>query len=156
MIFLATPHQGSDWPKLMEDVFRVNLPIYIKDFKRGSEFLVKLNQNFRNQAHHLQLTSFRESRETSAYSKRGSPKAIVVDPSSAKIGKCICERLSGFRLRNIDLPHEKIMPLDADHRQICKFSSNQDENYQHVRNAIVATFKRILENGMGRLYGGQT
>ena len=95
MIFLATPHQGSDWPILMEDVLRVSLPLYLKDLSRGSEFLANMNRNFRSQAHQLQLSSFYELRPT-PLSRRSSVRVLVVDPSSAKIGKCISERLKAI------------------------------------------------------------
>ncbi|KAK2608988.1 hypothetical protein QQS21_002468 [Conoideocrella luteorostrata] len=120
MIFLATPHQGSDWPKFVENVLQINsLSRYIKNLSRGSESLMKINEEFERLAHHLQLWSFHELRSTPV-PKGSSFKILVVDPSLARI--------------------------NADHRQICKFNSRSDPNYKLVQHAIVTTVKRILDH----------
>jgi hypothetical protein len=59
-------------------------------------------------------------------------KTVVVDRDSAVLG----------------FTHEGNMPLQANHYQLCKFSSPQDPNYVIVRNvlaAIVADEMRAID-----------
>jgi len=43
--------------------------------------------------------------------------------------------------------NEHIQYLDANHRDICKFTSMNDSNYVKVKNALGTAVESLLENG---------
>ena len=45
------------------------------------------------------------------------------------------------------LPGEKIQPLNADHRHVCKFESRLDSNYADIRNALSKIIDEIERDG---------
>lgn len=45
------------------------------------------------------------------------------------------------------LPEERSQYINADHRHICKFHSEQDANYIVLRNALASTVIGILQDG---------
>ena len=47
-------------------------------------------------------------------------------------------------LRRIGLPEERTRPLNANHREICKFGKRTGSNYVTVRNALISTINPIL------------
>lgn len=126
--FLATPHRGSDLAKLLKNILRV-VSIsrgYVNDIIKSSATLQWLNDEFRQIAGPLELWSFYETQKM----RSNGVNVLVVDPESATLG----------------FPAEMQVPLNADHHNICKFSSLKDPNYILVRNALAATVAK-LESG---------
>lgn len=120
MIFLGTPHRGSDLAKLLSRILSVSLSTkaYVKSLSLDSAELQRINDLFRKHASPIKLWSFYETLPTRILGF-GS---LVVEPHSA----------------TLDLPGEEMAPLDADHRQICKFKTSHDQNYKMIRNSILA------------------
>lgn len=59
-------------------------------------------------------------------------RKLIVDPESATLG--------------YDL--EEQIPMNADHRSICKLSTPKDRNYLSLRNALATTVNNISKIGM--------
>lgn len=133
--FLATPHRGSDLAKLLNNILQIAYSscAYVADLERGSGAIQSINDEFRKYSADLDLWSFYETQKL----KRGVFGALVVDPDSATLG---------YR-------EEKQMPMNADHRSICKFETPTDRNYVILRNALAFTVNNISKMGKVHHHG---
>ena len=129
MYFLATPHRGSDSAKLLNNILHIaySSRAYVADLERGSEALQLINDEFRNYSADMDLWSFYETQKL----KIGVLSTLIVDPDSATLG---------YR-------EEKQMPMNADHRSICKFETPTDPNYVILRNALASTTQSVSKSG---------
>ena len=129
MVFLATPHKGSDLASALNNILRLSAShsprAYISNLDRTSELLALLNDSFRHYIPDLILFSFYESQQTSL----GIRSAIIVQKDSAIL----------------ECPGERIALLNANHRGICKYNSPTDDNYITVRNVLQEINERCLE-----------
>ena len=127
--FLATPHRGSDKADLLNNILRAaySSRAYVVDLGRGSGAIQAINDDFRQYSGTIDLWSFYETQKLNV--KVFS--TLIVDKDSATLG---------YR-------EEKQMPINADHRSICKFDSPTDPNYRILRNALASTVHSI--NGLG-------
>lgn len=127
--FLATPHRGSDSAKLLKDILQISNSsrAYVADLVRGSGAIQSINDEFRKYSADIGLWSFYETQKVSL----GGFNALIVDPDSATLG---------YR-------EERQMPMEADHRSICKFETPSDRNYLILRNALAFTVNEISELG---------
>ncbi|KAB8215064.1 hypothetical protein BDV33DRAFT_208698 [Aspergillus novoparasiticus] len=125
MYFFATPHRGSDLAKLLKHMPQISYSsrAYTSDLKRGSEALQSINDEFRKYSGKVEFWSFYETKKLTM----GFFSSLIEDPDSATLG---------YR-------EEHQIPLNSDHRPICKFESPQDPNYITVRNALALTINRI-------------
>ncbi len=128
IMFLATPHRGSDLAQTLNNILRVSVALptrsYISNLSLQNELLSLLNDSFRHYAADVSLYSFYESRPTTlpVHSK------VIVEKASAVLG----------------YPNERQAMLDANHRQVCKFESPSDPNYIAVREALHSVTETIL------------
>ncbi|KAF2403296.1 hypothetical protein EJ06DRAFT_526885, partial [Trichodelitschia bisporula] len=120
MIFLSTPHIGSDAAPLLGKLISVSVVISDTQFRhsleRNSETLETINEGFRHHTGKLFLASFWETLETPLFaqlSRKFPGKVQVVDKGSARL---MCTG-------------EMYMSLQADHHGVCKYTSRQDSNY---------------------------
>ncbi|OAG43151.1 hypothetical protein AYO21_02437 [Fonsecaea monophora] len=122
--FLATPHQGSDWAKILDRMLHaLSLsPTFVEELKKASGTLQSINEEFRHYFDEFQLFSFYEMQPMKYLRSR------VVEPESAVL----------------NLPGEIQTPMAADHRSICKFKSKTDANYTKLRNSLSMTVSSIL------------
>jgi pimeloyl-ACP methyl ester carboxylesterase len=128
IIFLGTPHRGSNLAKIGRNILQVmgvSKP-YVDDLSANSSYLTDLNSLFQPYAADLHIWSFFETRPVTE-----RPAIVLVDKFSATLG----------------YSHEEVLPLDADHRHICKFSSIEDPNYRKVRNALSRAVEMIQLKG---------
>ena len=130
--FLATPHRGSDSAKLLNNILHIaySSRAYVADLERGSVTVQSINDEFRNYSVDIDLWSFYETQKL----KMGVISTLIVDPDSATLG----------------YPGEKQMPMNADHRSICKFDTLTDPNYVTLRNALASTVQSI--SNLGKVY----
>lgn len=124
--FLATPHRGSDSAKLLNNILQIaySSRAYVEDLERGSRAIQSINDEFRNYSADIDLWSFYETQKLKI---GGVLSTLIVDPDSATLG---------YR-------EEKQMPMNADHRSICKFETPTDPNYVVLRNALASTIQSI-------------
>lgn len=125
IFFIATPHRGSDSAKLLNNLLQAASMsrAYVADLERGSSAIQAINDEFRNYSQGVELRSFYETQKL----KLGMVNMLVVDPESAVLG----------------YPEEKQMPMNADHRSICKFETPKDPNYVILRNALASTVQAV-------------
>ncbi|MCJ1385500.1 hypothetical protein MMC17_008623 [Xylographa soralifera] len=123
--FLATPHRGSDSATLLKNILQIaySSRAYITDLERSSGAIQSINDEFRNYSADIELWSFYETQKLDI----GIFSTFIVDPDSA---------ILGYR-------EEKQMPMNADHRAICKFEASTDPNYIILRNALASTVQSI-------------
>jgi pimeloyl-ACP methyl ester carboxylesterase len=128
--FFATPHRGSDSAKHLNNILQLAYSSrgYVADVKRGSKAIQSINSDFRKYAPDLDLWSFYETHKMSL----GVFNVLIVDPDSAILG----------------YPEERQIPMNADHRSICKFRAPTDSNYVTARNALASTVNDISQLGV--------
>lgn len=120
--FLATPHRGSDSARLLKNILRVaSKRAYVGNLERNSEATQVINDEFRHVSSRLELWSFYETQVMKFFG------SLIVDPESAVLG---------YR-------EEKQVPMNADHRLICKFDTPLDPNYIALRDALASTVARL-------------
>ena len=130
IIFLATPHRGSDSAQQLSNILKASVPhgtkAYIGDLEPGSGALQSINEDFRHYSNDVQIRSFYETLKTQI----GLTSILIVDKESATLG----------------YPNEKSALLNASHRGICKFDTPSDPNYVTLRNSIVSCVEEIIKS----------
>ncbi|CAL8581634.1 hypothetical protein XPA_007322 [Xanthoria parietina] len=121
MLFLSTPHRGTNLAELLNRILAVSIfnhspKHYIAELKRNSPAIHDINEQFRNIAPHLNVFSFYETQQTAV----GPRKMMVLEKDSSILG----------------YPNEISKALEADHHNVCKYTNQQDPNYISVRNAL--------------------
>lgn len=128
--FLATPHRGSDSAQVLHNILHAayNSSAYVAELKRNSGAIQVINDEFRQYSGDVNLWSFYETQKLSLklFSK------LIVDKDSATLG---------YR-------EEKQIPVNADHRSICKFDTPADPNYRTLRNSLASTVHNITRLGI--------
>ncbi|OTA67679.1 hypothetical protein K449DRAFT_388472 [Hypoxylon sp. EC38] len=114
MVFLATPHRGSDLASTLNNVLRISVAhgprAYVSSLERSSDALNRINDAFRHYQNDLRLYSFFETQETSVGPGISS---LIVRKESATLGYL----------------GEQVALLNANHRGVCKFQDPSDSNY---------------------------
>jgi len=126
MVFLATPHRGSNLAEMLNKFLAVSFQStkqYVTDLQKNSARIVDINEQFRNHAEKLEIVSFYETQQTSV----GMKRLFVVERDSAALG----------------YPREISLPLNADHHTVSKFQSRDDPNYVKVRDMIKSMVERF-------------
>ena len=129
IFFLGTPHRGSDSARTLKNVLQIasSAPAYVTELVRGSGSLQVINDEFRQFSNDVELWSFYETQKLSV---KGF-STLIVDPESATLG---------YR-------DERQIPMNADHRSICKFQTPHDQNYLIIRNALVSSMAGLFRSG---------
>ena len=120
IFFLATPHRGADLAQTLSKILNVSSGPrpFVEDLHRNSVATQSINDEFPQHCQDLQLYSFYETLPTSL----GIGKSLVVDKDLATLGYA----------------NERTAYLSANHREVCKFNSSADPNYQTIRNAMAS------------------
>ncbi|KAI5927329.1 hypothetical protein F4810DRAFT_650319 [Camillea tinctor] len=120
VVFLSTPHRGSELAKLLNKILSATVGLtpkhYVSELIQNGPFLRMINEQFRHLAPSLQIFSFYETLRTSL----GISSSLIVDSESARLG----------------YPGEISRSLNADHHNACKFESPNDPNYRVVLGAL--------------------
>ncbi|KAL8845694.1 MAG: hypothetical protein Q9221_009152 [Calogaya cf. arnoldii] len=121
MFFLATPHRGADLAQLLTKILNVTSGQrpFVTDLHRNSLATQSINDEFPQYSRDLQLFSFYETLPTSY----GVGKSLVVDKD----------------LAILNYVNERTAYLNANHRDVCKYTNQNDPNYKTVRNALAST-----------------
>lgn len=130
MIFLATPHKGSQYADTLNNILKAvpqsGTKAYIMDLAQNSSALQDINEQFRHVCGDLQLISFHETKKTNL---GAGFKRILVDKESSILG----------------YPGEQSSSLVADHHGMTKFKNVQDSNYIDIRNALRYIVRDFVE-----------
>ncbi|TVY35936.1 Vegetative incompatibility protein HET-E-1, partial [Lachnellula subtilissima] len=127
VIFLATPHRGSDVAQVLLKLLNLmgGQRPYVTDLNRDSETIRLINDEFPERCQDLLLYSFYETLPTSFAIR----KSLVVERDLATMGHA----------------NERRAYLNADHRNVCKYVSRSDPNYLTVRNALASVLAIIRD-----------
>lgn len=121
ILFLATPHRGADLAHLLSRILNLTSGSrpFVADLHRNSVATQSINDEFPQHCQDLQLYSFYETLPTNY----GVGKGLIVDKDLATLGYA----------------NERTAYLNANHREVCKYSAQSDSNYQTVRNALASS-----------------
>ncbi|QKD60441.2 uncharacterized protein FOBCDRAFT_232269 [Fusarium oxysporum Fo47] len=131
VIFLGTPHRGADiayWSKLLAKFANVLTAgkmreDLLKALAPKSTELGTICSQFVERGMRLQIFSLYERHETSGLG------SLVVDEFSAIL----------------HLPNETPIPMEADHRGLCKYLTPSDSCYRTVFNCIEELMDSLIE-----------
>lgn len=128
IVFLSTPHRGTNLAEILNrilsvSVFNHSAKQYVSELNRNSSALHEINEQFKNIAPRLQLASLYETQPTPI----GPRRVMVLEKDSSILG----------------YPMEISKALDADHHNVCKYTSPQDPNYVSVRNILRSLLGRF-------------
>ncbi|KAH0559684.1 hypothetical protein GP486_003804 [Trichoglossum hirsutum] len=136
IVFMGTPHRGSDiahWAGFAARALRAaqigtgtnnNL---LRALEEKSRTLLDISQQFVDRGATLQIRTFYE------IEKLGFMNCLIVDRDSAIL----------------NLPNEKAIPIQANHKTICKFPSVDDQKYKPVWKAIKNLADELTETDPG-------
>lgn len=115
VIFMATPHRGSYLATLAEGLRLIRSTAATNDLVLHSPYLNELDFWYRNNAKKLQISTltFRENRRLHKLCRR----FWIVDPTSA----------------DPNIPDSPVIPVDANHFEICKLSGRESSVYTDIR-----------------------
>ncbi|KAK8102609.1 hypothetical protein PG984_015755 [Apiospora sp. TS-2023a] len=122
--FLGTPHRGSNLAGTLNNILRVSgvgRRAYVAGLETKSEMIRVLSDEFRIHYSGIHLHTFYETQPT-------PPVGLIVDVESATLGYA----------------EERPQLMNACHRDLAKFESNQDSNYRSLRNRLAATVHQIM------------
>lgn len=131
VMFLATPHRGTNLAEVLNRMLSISIQSpknFINELSKSSPALEDLNEQFRHVAPKLDIVSFYETLATAV----GPMKLLVLEKDSSILG----------------FPKEVSKSLNANHHEVCKFSSPQDSNYVSVRNALSHLLSRCWSKVM--------
>ncbi|PYH45433.1 LipA and NB-ARC domain protein [Aspergillus saccharolyticus JOP 1030-1] len=128
ILFLGTPHNGSDvakWGALLQNIcsavmpkkFMESSPHLVKALKTNNETLQNINSLFADMTSRFHIYFFHETLSTDVKGTR----ELIVDESSAAPYMEGVER----------------MGIEADHRHMCKFDNEDSPGYEAVAEALL-------------------
>lgn len=90
MFFLATPHRGSDYAAVLNNILTISGIMssrhYITDITTGSTSAQLINEDFGKHASDLPIFSFYETLQM----KLGISSSLIVEKNSAILGRALC------------------------------------------------------------------
>lgn len=130
ILFLATPHRGADLAQLLSKILSVasGPRPFVEDLQRNSLATQSINDEFPQYCQDLQLYSFYETLPT----RIAMNKTLVVDKDLATLGYA----------------NERTAYLNANHREVCKYGTPTDPNYQTVRNALASSISAFRSDAI--------
>ncbi|KIL88375.1 hypothetical protein FAVG1_08454 [Fusarium avenaceum] len=139
IVFLGTPHRGSDlapWGLLLSNLVSVTSigknirKELLRTLSKDSDTLREISSQFLQRATSLKIMSFIEQQVESPLT------TLVVPEYSAIMG----------------LPNETVLPLNAHHRGLTRFSRKTDQNYILVEAAIREVAYGSMDEDENKLY----
>jgi len=132
IVFLSTPHSGAsmaNWIQYLGKLLRTT--VSVEELEAHHPRLRELNTWYRNHvgALHIQTFVYYETRPTTGM--------LVVDATTADPG----------------IPGVSPIPVDEDHRSICKPASREAQIYRRVKRLLEDT---VLQSGSGNTPGHDT
>ncbi|KIW88778.1 uncharacterized protein Z519_10825 [Cladophialophora bantiana CBS 173.52] len=126
IIFLSTPHRGSNLTLALNLILRATLQSeksFIKELERNSSAIEDINDQFRHVASKLSIVSFYEEHPTLILRR----PLMIVRKDSAILG----------------YQNEESRGLPADHHTICKFASDEDPKFRIVRDTLKGLVEKL-------------
>lgn len=131
IFFLATPHRGADLAQKLSRILQISSGPrpFVADLHRNSLATQSINDEFPQHCQGLQLFSFYETLAINY----GLGKSLIVDKDMATLG----------------YHNERTAYLNANHRDVCRYSTQLDPNYLTVRNALASTLENLRSQVVG-------
>ena len=127
MVFLATPHRGSESAKKLEHFLRYAMVLpsreYVNDLGRNTGAIQAINEDFRHVARYIRLFSFYETLKMASI--------MIVEKDSAVLG----------------YDNEQSQSVNANHRDICRFEKQTDPSYILIRNVLASITADLIKEG---------
>jgi len=157
IVFMGTPHRGSDlvpWALLLGNIVNAAFlgQALRNDLIRGlhprSKMLSEISKAFLHRSVPLKIMSFIELQIESPLLAVVSLRSICLWQwmSLAKPSQVVPEHSA-----RLDLPNEIVYPVNAHHRNICRYSSKSDASYILVEAAI----KEMVLESLALLNSGE-
>lgn len=130
MVFLATPHRGSDPASIASTLIgwaRADKQ-YVEDLERNSNSLKGINDSFSGVANSRSLM-IHSMYETEEMGPRPFARLIVPEDSAV-----------------LGYPGESVSCADANHRNICKFTTQEDRSYVALKNILGAIAQSLIRD----------
>ena len=129
IIFLATPHRGADLAQLLSKILSLSSGPrpFVRDLHRNSLATQSINNEFPQYSQNLHLYSFYKTKPM-AYSLG---KSLVIEKDAAVL----------------DYANKTATYLNANHRDIYKYTAITDSNYKIVRNTLLSVVYGLRETG---------
>lgn len=127
--FLGVPHRGASIARLGDFFAKVLKAATLgkttnssltSDLRQSSKTLKDISAQAVHRLNHLQVLSFFEREKTWG--------ELIVDEDSGRL----------------QIPKERAIPVEADHRNICRFSSSMNQNYKLVGGYVVRLVNDIV------------
>ncbi|KAH9887455.1 hypothetical protein F4778DRAFT_427699 [Xylariomycetidae sp. FL2044] len=134
MVFIATPHTGSELAPILDRLFRMTSGSkpYLDDLRRNSAFIQAINTIFPSQSSDLLLHSFYETEPLSI----GGLRDVIIVPKADAV---------------LNYAHEQSALLYGNHRSICKFASMDNHNFIAIWQAIAACIHNLNDAAEERM-----
>lgn len=160
IIFMGTPHQGTDIPEFAsiltnmakKILHKPNPKVTIDALEANCPFLLQLSKDFRNQMSKYTIVSCYEQKPM-----KHSPRLVSfllverfdvnTQHSDESLVVKIVEKYSAL----LGVANEEQIPVNADHQEMCKFASPADETYEQIYIRI----RRMMHAYEERLRSGQ-
>jgi hypothetical protein len=140
IIFLGTPHRGSEkasYGRVLANVATamMNKPTsrLVSTLQSNSDSLMRLTSDFKSQLPNYQVASFYETKPMKWFSTPVSLASHFDLDEVNTVMTQIVEKCSAL----LEVHGEDQIPVDANHRDMCKFGARDDPVYEKV-------FKRII------------
>lgn len=143
-MFFGTPHRGSDkanYGKILANVATGVLQKpkskLINALESNSEMLMRLNSEFKFDAPDMEIMTFYETKRMGPFSGLVRTRDPIAHGLVTDHIQQIVEKHSAL----LELSHEDTQPVDANHRDMCKFDTRNHETYKK----LVKRVNRILK-----------
>jgi hypothetical protein len=128
VIFFSTPHTGSGIASLARYLKIIRATPLVEELTKNQASLRDLDDWYRNHAVERKLPTL------SFFEKQNTKRIRVVDESSG----------------DPHLPGMTAIPVDADHRTVCKFPDRTSPIYLQVRRFLTAQARQHVRDSIGR------
>jgi len=83
IVFLGTPHRGSDLAKLLSNILSISFSqkVFVEQLRGRSDLIRGINDQFRDRSESLELVSFYESKEMPVIGVLGAKSSLIDDRS---------------------------------------------------------------------------
>jgi hypothetical protein len=127
MVFLATPHRGSEIAKKLVHFLHCIMVLpsreYVNDLGRNTGAIQAINEDFRHVARYIRLFSFYETLKMASI--------MIVEKDSAVLG----------------YDNEQSQSVNANHRDICRFEKQTDPSSILIRNVLASITADLIKEG---------
>ena len=156
IIFLGTPHQGSDYADYASILcnaaslilHKPNRKATVDALKRNGKFLEALTKDFRHQIGDYKIVTCYERHPVKSGMKLVSFSHAIVDAEEGDSDKFDIIKIVDKHSALLQVPDEEQIPVEADHQEICNSASPTDQTYEklykRMRRMVEAYAKRQL------------